>query len=191
MHKNTHWAKLIFGKWSSLLILQWQLSLDQNKVKKWNILKWNIFYSFKPVFNCFFTGKILSVRFFLTHPVYLVDREDNPLHDCPTSLACMAVSWYQCIYLAPLSQLLDPKNSTASIAARVLITSWVWLIMAVRTVPTVLTYWQTAVSRPRGSSSDAPSFGNFEALLSRHLGTTALRLWGRFLRRLRSDLARS
>ena len=43
LNKNAHWTKLIFGKWSSLLIFQWQLSLDQNKVKKGNILKWIIF----------------------------------------------------------------------------------------------------------------------------------------------------
>ena len=38
-YKNVHPTKLIIGKWSSLLILQQQLSLDQKKVKNGNILK--------------------------------------------------------------------------------------------------------------------------------------------------------
>ena len=53
LYKNAHWTKLIFEKWSSLLILQWQLSLDWNKVKNWSILKWIIFsfwIYFKNVF---------------------------------------------------------------------------------------------------------------------------------------------
>ena len=39
LYKNSHQTKLTFGKWSSLLILQWQVSLDQKKVKNRNILK--------------------------------------------------------------------------------------------------------------------------------------------------------
>ena len=49
LYKNTHWTKLIFEKWSSLLILQWQLSLYKHKVKNWNVLKLTIF-SFKSIF---------------------------------------------------------------------------------------------------------------------------------------------
>ena len=39
LYKNAHQTKLTIGKWSSLLILQQQLSHGQNKVKKGNILK--------------------------------------------------------------------------------------------------------------------------------------------------------
>ena len=39
LHKNAHQTKPTNGKWSFLLILQQQLSHDQNKVKKGNILK--------------------------------------------------------------------------------------------------------------------------------------------------------
>ena len=41
VRKNTP-TKPTIGKWSSLLILQQQLSHDQNKIKNENILKWNI-----------------------------------------------------------------------------------------------------------------------------------------------------
>ena len=33
LYENVHQTKPTFGKWSALLILQWQVSLDQNKVK--------------------------------------------------------------------------------------------------------------------------------------------------------------
>ena len=39
LNKKLIEKKLTFGKWSSLLIYQRQLSLDQNKVKNENILK--------------------------------------------------------------------------------------------------------------------------------------------------------
>ena len=68
LYKNNHWIKLIFGKWSPLLILQLQLSLGQNKVKNGNILK---FLSFKPVEKKFFQEKILTVRLLLIHPVWI------------------------------------------------------------------------------------------------------------------------
>ena len=39
LNKNAHQIKPTIGKWSSLLILQQQLSHDQNKVKNESILK--------------------------------------------------------------------------------------------------------------------------------------------------------
>ena len=64
-------TKLTIGKWSSLLIHQQQLSHDQNKDKNGNILKWIINEFLNLFLKCFFTVKILSVSFLLTHPVHV------------------------------------------------------------------------------------------------------------------------
>ena len=74
LYKNVHWTKLILEKWASLLILQWHLSLDKNKVKieKLKRFKMNYFLVLNLFLKCFFTGKILSVGFLRTHPVYMI-----------------------------------------------------------------------------------------------------------------------
>ena len=53
LYKNACWTKPTFGKWYSLFILQWQLSLDQNIIHKLQITKltnylWvlNLFFKF-------------------------------------------------------------------------------------------------------------------------------------------------
>ena len=43
LYENACQAKPTFGKLSSLLMLQWLQSLDQNKVKNGSILKWTIY----------------------------------------------------------------------------------------------------------------------------------------------------
>ena len=55
LYKNAHQTKPTIGKWSSLLMLQEQLSHDQSKVKNGNILKW-IIDEFQ---NCFFNVSLL------------------------------------------------------------------------------------------------------------------------------------
>ena len=69
VYKNARHTKPTFHKWSSLLILQQYLSLDQSKVKNGNILKGIIYEFFNRFFEYFFTVKILIVRFLPTHPV--------------------------------------------------------------------------------------------------------------------------